>query len=543
MNLTSLLPKIAYDKLKYLKNKNWPKMFVENTGRAVVKSIGNCHIVIARLIESLRDNLLDEKNTVLDVLCICYEEVAIKRTVVNDIKLSLKYSELPEEIFVDNLPDHNRKWISIRIGKKEARIWFAHGSGKKYYNIKGWRPYLENRNSFGKISPNQWWCLWFYEFDSFEKWTPGDVQQCIATLERGGDCHPEFHVLIEQNEPLAGGCGAWTLNFYEQKLKEEQIRKDLVSGRIMNSLLKSDDGSLSREIIVYKKYSILDFCMEDYWKFTSPEQRATINTLYLADRETFDWVYAGKKIAGGLAVFKNLTKEKHFGLFENFNPSYLSIGIDYGNIDGCCCVLRGVEISSDNKNIRVQDGLYYCWHSNRWKETFLPKSMNSSWTDDKCFGEVENIPYQYRDITQWLYSDALSFIKFCSSKFPYNQIFVYLEYADANSPMYVEQLNQCLHGYQVQVVPNWYKGLITDRILIDKLMMSKNVYKIAGEELWEARTSLQYRDEVEREDKDLRIVDETFRYEQKYFDLNDACWYCWPADIQSTMKHYLIQVS
>lgn len=541
MDLRSLLPKIADEKVDFLINRNWPKMYVENTGRAVVKSIGNCHINIVRLIQSLSEALKDDNCPVLDILCMCYEEVSIKRTVVNDIKLSLKYSELPENIFFDNLPDHNRKWISIRIGNKEARIWFAHGSGKKYYNIKGWRPFLENRNKVGKIIPNKWWCLWFYEFDSFDLWTPGDVQQCVATLERGGDCHDEFHILIEQNEPMPGGCGSWTLAFYEQKLKEEQVRQDLMSGKIVNSLIGKDDKALSRKIIVYKKYSILDFPLSDYWKFTSPEQRATINTLFLADRETFDWVYAGKRITGNLAVFKNLSKEHHYGLFNAFKPTYLSIGIDYGNLDGCCCVLRGVEINEDKKDIKVQDGMYYCWHSNRWKETFVPKKMNNQFLEGYRFGEVENKPYCHKDITTWLYDDALSFIKFCANMFPYNQIYVFLEYADANSPFYVQELNNCLQGYQVQVVPNWYKGQISDRILIDKLMIAKNVYKICGKELWEARTSLQYIDSVEKEDKDLKVMDQTEKYEQKYFDLNDACWYCWPADVQESIKSYLIK--
>lgn len=544
MDLRKLFPKIADEKVNYLIKGNWPKMYVENTGRAVVKSIGNCHINIVRMLQSVQKALRDDREPVIDILCMCYEEVSIKRTVVNDIKLSLKYSELPESIFVENLPDHNRKWIGLKIGGKEARIWFAHGSGKKYYNIKGWRPFLENRDKKGRVVPNKWWCLWFYEFDSFDMWTPADVQQCVATLERGGDCHEEFHILIEQNEPIPGGCGSWTLAFYDQKMKEEQVRKDLVEGKIVNSLLDKNDRSLAREIIVYKKYSLMDFGLGDYWKFTSAEQRATINTLYLADRETFDWVYAGKKITGNLAVFKNLRKEEHFGRWANFKPTYLSIGIDYGNLDACCCVLRGVEMGEPQKDIRVQDGMYYCWHSNRWKETLMPREMTQKWTGGEKWGitgsPVENVAFEHKDITTWLYGDALNFIKFCCQKFPYNQIYVYLEYADGNSGFYVQELNGCLRGYQAQVVPNWYKGQISDRILVDKLMIAKKCYKIEGEELWEARTSLQYVDRVEREDKDLKIMDETSRYEQKYFDLNDACWYCWPSDVQESVKGFLL---
>jgi hypothetical protein len=111
----------------------------------------------------------------------------------------------------------------------------------------------------------------------------------------------------------------------------------------------------SRPVIYYHHYSLLDFPESDFLKFTNAEQRQDMLQLYMADRDTFDWVYRAKPLAMQGVIFRTLNSELHFGYHDNFKPNILSIGVDIGQEDACAAVLSGMEVK--NEHVRIQDGM------------------------------------------------------------------------------------------------------------------------------------------------------------------------------------------
>jgi hypothetical protein len=139
-------------------------------------------------------------------------------------------------------------------------------------------------------------------------------------------------------------------DYISKKINEEKIRLDMIAHDPQNVILAG-----SRPVIYFHHYSLLDFPESDFLKFTNAEQRQDMLQLYMADRDTFNWVYRAKALAMAGVIFKTLDAEKHKGYHENFRPTILTIGVDIGQEDACAAVLSGMEIK--DKTVRIQDGL------------------------------------------------------------------------------------------------------------------------------------------------------------------------------------------
>jgi hypothetical protein len=240
-----------------------------------------------------------------------------------------------------------------------------------------------------------------------------------------------------------------------------------------------------------------------------------------------------------------LKYDLHFGMFPEFevdNPTYdrIYVGVDFGNIDACCACACGVQFPkpatfrAPEKKFRIQDGLAVAWHSNRWNECLLPDPTNLT----------QSLPgfHTHKDVSQWVSSDLVNYLTLLVNKYPNTMIEVQLEYADIDTPSYISFLNKHFYMHpNIQFTPNWYKGVITDRIVTHQLIYNRpGVYKCANPYLWQAKTSLRYKENYkEKEDKEAEVLDNTTLLEQKYFDISDANDYEFSQEVQSTIKQAL----
>jgi hypothetical protein len=98
-----------------------------------------------------------------------------------------------------------------------------------------------------------------------------------------------------------------------------------------------------------------------------------------------------------------------------------------------------------------------------------------------------------------------------------------------------------MYNSNISIEPDWYKGLVQERITCDQIIFSKpGMYKCCNAQLWEGLTSLRWApNNKENSDAKAKLHDNTKSRECLYFDLTDARWYTRPYQMQEMLKPYL----